>query len=80
MEVLAERGGILSYHDAFVPSMPDVGLENRPLDEVVSGADAVVLVTAHPGIDHVAIAQQASLFVDLRGVTRGQPLANVVRL
>jgi UDP-N-acetyl-D-glucosamine dehydrogenase len=80
MEVLAERGGILSYHDPFVPSMPDLGLENRPLDEVVPGADAVVLVTAHPGIDHLALAEQASLFVDLRGITRGQRAGNVVRL
>jgi UDP-N-acetyl-D-glucosamine dehydrogenase len=80
MEVLAERGGNLSYHDPYVASMPDLGLENRPLDEVLSGADAVVLVTAHPGIDHLAIAEQADLFVDLRGVTRGQPAANVVRL
>jgi UDP-N-acetyl-D-glucosamine dehydrogenase len=56
-------------------------LENRPLDEVVPGSDAVVLVTAHPGIDHIAIAEQAGLFVDLRGVTRGQrAAANVVRL
>jgi UDP-N-acetyl-D-glucosamine dehydrogenase len=80
MEVLSERGGVLSYHDPYVPSMPDLGLENRPLEEIVPGADAVVLVTAHPGIDHIAIAEQASLFVDLRGVTRGHRAANVVRL
>ncbi|HUZ29221.1 MAG TPA: nucleotide sugar dehydrogenase [Solirubrobacteraceae bacterium] len=80
MEVLSERGGVLSYHDPYVPSMPDLGLENRPLEEIVPGADAVVLVTAHPGIDHLAIAEQSSLFVDLRGVTRGQRSANVVRL
>jgi len=71
---------VLSYHDPYVPSMPDLGLENRPLEEIVPGADAVVLVTAHPGIDHLAIAEQSSLFVDLRGVTRGQRSANVVRL
>jgi len=80
MELLGERGAVLSYHDPFVPSMPELGLENRALDEVVSDADAVVLVTAHPGIDHVAIATQAGLFVDLRGVTRGQRAPNVVRL
>src|SRR5436305_3407987 len=80
IEVLAERGGQLSYHDPYVPSMPELGLESRPLDEVVSGADAVVLVTAHPGIDHAAIATGVELFVDLRGVTRGQRAPNVVRL
>ncbi len=80
MEVLAGQGAVLSYHDPYVPSMPELGLENRPLDEVVTGADAVVLVTAHPGIDHRALAEHATLFVDLRGVTRGHPATNVVRL
>jgi hypothetical protein len=40
----------------------------------------VVLVTAHPGIDHLAIAQDAALFVDLRGTTRGLQIDNLVRL
>jgi hypothetical protein len=39
-----------------------------------------VLVTAHPGIDHDAIAREAALFVDLRGTTRGFDAPNVVRL
>src|SRR5438067_8061422 len=79
MEVLALRGAQLSYHDPYVPSMPDFGLESAPLEDV-SSADAVVLVTAHPGIDHLKLAQSSALFVDLRGVTRGQPATHVVRL
>ena len=79
MEVLAERGAQLSYHDPYVPSLPEFGLESTALEDV-SGADAVVLVTAHPGLDHAAIAAQAALLVDLRGVTRGEKAANVVRL
>ena len=46
----------------------------------VADADAVVLVTAHPGIDHGAIAKAAALFIDLRGVTRGLSIENLVRL
>jgi hypothetical protein len=38
------------------------------------------LVTAHPMIDHAAIAAHAPLFIDLRGVTRGHYAANLVRL
>ena len=30
-----------------------------------------VIVTAHPGVDHDAVAERAPLVVDLRGVTRG---------
>ena len=80
MEVLADRGAVLSYHDPYVPSLPELGLENAPLDEVVTGADAVVLVTAHPGIDYGAVVAESGLLVDLRGITRGQQRANVVRL
>jgi len=80
MEVLADRGAELRYHDPYVPSLPYLGLENRPLAAATADADAVVLVTVHPGIDHRAIAEQAALFVDLRGVTRGQHAENLVRL
>jgi UDP-N-acetyl-D-glucosamine dehydrogenase len=80
IRVLAERGAELTYHDPFVPSLPELGLSSVPLEEAVAGADAVVLVTAHPGIDHSAIAHAAALFVDLRGTTRGFDAANVVRL
>ena len=56
------------------------GCSSVELAEAVDGADAVVLVTAHPGIDHLAIAREAALFVDLRGITRGIEAENLVRL
>jgi UDP-N-acetyl-D-glucosamine dehydrogenase len=80
IEVLAERGGIVSYHDDFVPSLPDLGLESVPLEGATEDADAVVLVTAHPGIDYSGMVERSSLFIDLRGVTRGVALDHLVRL
>jgi UDP-N-acetyl-D-glucosamine dehydrogenase len=80
IEVLAGRGGIVSYHDAYVPSLPTLGLENVPLDEAVAEADVVVLVTAHPDLDYASVAARSALFVDLRGVTRGLQVENLVRL
>jgi UDP-N-acetyl-D-glucosamine dehydrogenase len=80
IRVLAERGAELTYHDPFVPSLPELGLTSDPLEEALADADAIVLVTAHPGIDHDAIARAAALFVDLRGVTRSFDAPNVVRL
>jgi UDP-N-acetyl-D-glucosamine dehydrogenase len=80
MHVLAKRGAVLSYHDAFVPALPEHGLESVELEQAVGGADAVVLVTAHPGIDHASLVRDAALFVDLRGVTRGLTGENLVRL
>jgi UDP-N-acetyl-D-glucosamine dehydrogenase len=69
MELLAQRGAILSYHDPFVPALPELGLQSSPLDHT-AGADAVVLVTAHPQVDHGAVVETSNLFVDLRGATR----------
>jgi UDP-N-acetyl-D-glucosamine dehydrogenase len=80
MQMLAKRGGVLSYHDSYVPALTELGLESVPLEDAVSGADAIVLVTVHPGIDHAQVAIDAPLFIDLRGVTRGLHSANVVRL
>ena len=79
MEILAQRGAVLAYHDPHVPALPELGLQSTPLQQATD-ADAVVLVTAHPGIDHLAIADRAELFVDLRGVTRSRSADNVVRL
>jgi UDP-N-acetyl-D-glucosamine dehydrogenase len=80
MEELRDRGAMLSYHDPYVPTVADLSLDATDLETTVAGADAVVLVTAHPGIDHAEIASSAALFVDLRGVTRGLQVENLVRL
>ncbi len=79
MELLAQRGAVLSYHDPFVPAVPELGLQSSGL-EAIAGADAVVLVTAHPQVDHGAIVESSRLFVDLRGATRRLKSQDVVRL
>ncbi|MFZ0090735.1 MAG: nucleotide sugar dehydrogenase [Solirubrobacteraceae bacterium] len=79
MELLAQRDAVLSYHDPFVPALPELGLQSSPVGEIVE-ADAVVLVTAHPQVDHLALVESSQLFVDLRGATRSLKTADVVRL
>ncbi|MGZ4311146.1 MAG: nucleotide sugar dehydrogenase [Solirubrobacteraceae bacterium] len=69
IEVLAGRGAAVSYNDPYVPELPQFGLRSVSLDHI-AGYDAVVLVTAHPGIDYAAVLEQSTLLVDLRGVTR----------
>ena len=80
MALLQELGAQLCYHDPHVPALTEFGLGSRPLDELVTDADLVVIVTAHPGVDHDLVAKRARLVVDLRGVTRRSAAANVVRL
>jgi UDP-N-acetyl-D-glucosamine dehydrogenase len=80
MTLLGELGAELSYHDPHVPALAEAGLSSRPLEELVSDSDLVLIVTAHPGVDHARVAQRARLVLDLRGVTREVARANVVRL
>ena len=68
--LLASLGADLSYHDAFVPELPEHGLRSTSLEDALAGADLALIVTAHPGIDHDAAVESVPLALDLRGVTR----------
>jgi len=68
--LLGALGADLVYHDPHVPALPERGMQSHGFDEALEGADLALIVTAHPGVDHEAIAERAPLVVDLRGVTR----------
>jgi UDP-N-acetyl-D-glucosamine dehydrogenase len=78
--LLKALGADVHYHDAFVPELREHELHDEPLEDVVDGADLVVIVTAHPDIDHGAIAARVPALLDLRGVTRDVQTGNVIRL
>ena len=81
IELLRGRGARVSYYDRFVPELPEFGLRAEPdLDAAVAAADLVVIVTAHPDVDHRQVARDGSLVLDLRGVTRGVDSEKVKRL
>jgi len=67
IELLNAEGAKVSYHDAFVSELPELGLASSELN--VSEADCVVIVTAHSGIDYDEVVARASLVVDLRNAT-----------
>jgi UDP-N-acetyl-D-glucosamine dehydrogenase len=69
---LRELGADLRYHDPYVPELPRLGLASSELAPALDEADLAVIVTAHPGIDHMAVASAVPT-VDLRGVTRRAP-------
>jgi UDP-N-acetyl-D-glucosamine dehydrogenase len=69
--LLQAAGAEVSYHDPFVPAVAEEGLDlaSAPLtDELLAGADAVCVVTAHSGIDYARVADRAQLVVDFRNV------------
>jgi UDP-N-acetyl-D-glucosamine dehydrogenase len=74
IELLRNDGALVEYHDPHVASLPQRGIESVPLDaETIDAYDAVVVVTAHRGVDWEMIGREAALVVDLRNVV---PAAN----
>jgi UDP-N-acetyl-D-glucosamine dehydrogenase len=64
---IATRGAEVRYHDPHVPSFRDgdgVVRSDTPLDELLSWADAIVVVTAHRDIDWDRVYERADLVVD----------------
>ncbi len=70
----------LSYHDPFVPTLSQHGLESVDLEAGLAEADLVAIVTASPDIDYENVVATAPLVIDFRGVTRGIEAKNLVRL
>ncbi len=73
-------GGDVSYHDPFVPELPELGLTSVDLDEALASTDLAAIVTAHPGIDYAQVVSTAPQVIDFRGVTRGIEAKNLERL
>jgi UDP-N-acetyl-D-glucosamine dehydrogenase len=60
----------VSYHDPFVPELPELGLSSVDLNEGLAATDLAAIVTAHPGIDYAEVVAKAPRTLDFRGVTR----------
>jgi UDP-N-acetyl-D-glucosamine dehydrogenase len=68
-----DRGARVAYHDPHVPELPELELCSQPLLEAAGAADLAVIATAHPSVDHAAVAHLVGAVVDLRGALRTQP-------
>lgn len=79
--LLQALGAEVVFHDEFVPELREFDLKNNDYDTAIDGADAVVIVTQHPGVDYEDAADRAPLLIDLRGVTRNvRTTAEMIRL
>jgi UDP-N-acetyl-D-glucosamine dehydrogenase len=82
---LAALGAEVVFHDPHVRVLPQTRawphLSNRHSEELteeeVARADAVLIVTAHRGVDYEMVARNARLILDTRGVYR-EGFPNVV--
>jgi UDP-N-acetyl-D-glucosamine dehydrogenase len=83
IERLHRDGAEVSYHDPYVPvcmngkgPMSSVGLE----DDVLAGADCVVILTDHSGLPYQRILRTAAVVVDTRNVLKEYAAPKVIRL
>ena len=73
MRLLEELGADVAYHDPYVPTFREDGIEHSSVelsDALLKRCDAVVIVTDHSSIDYQRLVNRASLIVDTRNATR----------
>ncbi len=67
--LLRAAGADVVYHDPFVPSLAEEGLDlvSAALsDDLLARADVVCVVTAHSNVDYARVADRAQLVMDFR--------------
>jgi UDP-N-acetyl-D-glucosamine dehydrogenase len=82
MELVKRRGGEVAYHDPHVPVIRPTREHphwagTRSVDwtrECIGGFDAVVIATAHAGVNYQELAAWAPLIVDARNAMKGLQL------
>ncbi|MFC3227213.1 nucleotide sugar dehydrogenase [Marinibaculum pumilum] len=76
MELLAQRGAELVFHDPHIEAIPRTrehpefaGRRSLPLDgDSLAAVDAVLIVTDHDAVDYALVARHAALVIDTRNV------------
>lgn len=79
LEMLKERGAEVSYYDPHVPVIPSTrehsawsGTESVAWDQAtISGLDAVLIATAHDGVNYSELVGWAKCIVDTRNALAG---------
>ena len=77
------KGASVAYHDPYVA---DLKVGGRSVERVeltaktVEAADAVLVITAHNGVDYALVADKAALVLDTRNALKGFEGAPIVRL
>jgi UDP-N-acetyl-D-glucosamine dehydrogenase len=73
MRLLAAKGAAIEYSD---PHVPEIEFEGRQLkhvdltDDILAGADVVVIITAHDEVDYEHVVATAGRIYDTRNATR----------
>jgi UDP-N-acetyl-D-glucosamine dehydrogenase len=83
IELLKQRGAIVSYNDPFFPYVGrgrhyDLDMRGVPLDDLAQ-YDCVLIVTDHSDYDYARIVDESKLVIDSRNATKGIQSEKIVR-
>ncbi|QNI32962.1 nucleotide sugar dehydrogenase [Alloacidobacterium dinghuense] len=83
IELLKQRGAVVSYNDPFFPYVGrgrhyDLDMHGVPLDNL-DQYDCVLIVTDHSDYDYARIVKESKLVVDTRNATKGIRSEKIVR-
>jgi UDP-N-acetyl-D-glucosamine dehydrogenase len=82
LELLHQRGAILSYTDPYVPKLQHGALQlcSVPEENAARGIDCAVICTNHRVFEYPAIVKRFPLVVDTRNALKGIDSPNIFRL
>jgi UDP-N-acetyl-D-glucosamine dehydrogenase len=83
MKLLREKGAVLSYSDAFVPTLHQGGfsLTSQELTpELLCDVDCIVITTAHSAVDYQAVVDAGTPIVDTRNALKGFAGNHILKL
>ncbi len=77
MEILSQKGAVLSYNDPYIPQLPSMRHYQVPeltsqnlTPEYIASQDCILIVTDHSSYDFSFITQHAALIIDTRNATK----------
>jgi UDP-N-acetyl-D-glucosamine dehydrogenase len=76
ISLLHNAGADVSYHDPYVASFDENGLQMRSVAYEPATYDCVVIATDHHAIDYAQLVDDASLIVDMRNATGAKGTAS----
>ena len=82
LELLANRGAIVSYTDPYVAAFKHASLDLQHVDEanMHQGIDCGVIITDHKVFNYSAMVERFPLLVDTRNALKGVTQPSVFRL
>jgi len=76
IKLLRQDGANVLYHDPYIPSFKEEGLDLESVDltdDILKGVDLVIITTAHTNVDYSRVVDLAPKILDTKNATKSVP-------